>query len=93
MITSSAESLTQTSFLALHKLTEAHARLCFRSEATCMDAVVAIMICENFVHAVFAHPGNAAPICDSFATIDDLEQNLYRFDRWLKDFLRDINRV
>ncbi|XP_029734234.1 minichromosome maintenance domain-containing protein 2 [Aedes albopictus] len=87
------ESLTQTSFSALNKLTEAHARLCFRTEATRMDAVVAIMICERFVHSVFSNPGNAAPLSDSFDTIDDLEQHLYRFDRWLKDFLRNMNRV
>ncbi|XP_062542643.1 minichromosome maintenance domain-containing protein 2 [Armigeres subalbatus] len=88
-----SESLTQTSFSALNKLAEAHARLCFRSETTRMDAVVAIMICERFVHNVFSNPGNGAPLVDSFNTIDDLEQHLCRFDSWLKDFLRNVNRV
>ncbi|XP_053681625.1 minichromosome maintenance domain-containing protein 2 [Sabethes cyaneus] len=83
------ESLTQTSFFALRKLTEAHARLCFRNHATRLDVMVAIMICERFIHSVFSNPGNAAPLMDTFTDIDELEQYLYRFDCWLKEFLRN----
>ncbi|XP_058811277.1 minichromosome maintenance domain-containing protein 2 [Topomyia yanbarensis] len=85
------EFLTQASLSALRKLTEAHARLCFRNVASRLDAVVAIIICERFIHTVFANVGNAAPLAESFEGIDDLEQHLYRFDCWLKVFLRNSN--
>ncbi|XP_055525043.1 minichromosome maintenance domain-containing protein 2 [Wyeomyia smithii] len=83
------ESLTQASFLALRKLTEAHARVCFRNVATRLDAVVAVMICERFIHSVSSNPGNAAPLQSSFTNFDELEQYLVRFECWLKEFLRN----
>ncbi|KAL9695043.1 hypothetical protein quinque_014328 [Culex quinquefasciatus] len=81
------EALSQSSLQALSKLTEAHTRLCFRKEATRLDALVAIMTCERFIHSAFSYPGNVAPLADSLESMDDLEQYLQNFDTWLGDFL------
>ncbi|XP_055587268.1 minichromosome maintenance domain-containing protein 2 [Uranotaenia lowii] len=82
------ESLTQASLLALGKIAEAHARLCFRSETNRLDAVVAILICEKFIQSVFNCPTKPTLQCDTnIETIEDLEQHFHRFNAWLKEFL------
>ncbi|XP_055615341.1 minichromosome maintenance domain-containing protein 2 [Toxorhynchites rutilus septentrionalis] len=82
------ESLTQSSFSTLRKLTEAHARLCFRTEASNLDAVVAIMICESFIHTVFTDSTNRPPLSDNFESIEDLNRHFQRFAQWLAEFLK-----
>jgi DNA replicative helicase MCM subunit Mcm2 (Cdc46/Mcm family) len=82
------DAFNQRTMHALHRISEAHARLSLRREVLKTDVIAAIIICERFMKHIFEDTNNEAPQASSFQSLDDVEMFFQRFKEWLYNFVQ-----
>lgn len=74
----------------LRKMSEAHAKLCLRSNVMRQDILAAIVISENFIKTVFDTDAYSSPSLTKITSIEDIDLYQTKFYEWYSCFTSDI---
>lgn len=82
--------MTQKSVEALRKMSEAHAKLCLRSNVMRQDVLAAIRICEHFIKTLFDTDAYSSPNETKVNSIEDIDAYQCKMFEWLSCFIHDV---
>lgn len=74
----------------LRMMSEAHAKLCLRSNVMRQDVLAAIGICECFIKNLFDTDAYSSPNKTKEDSIDDIDAFQSKMFEWLTCFTEDI---
>lgn len=82
--------LTEKGMEVLRKMSEAHAKLCLRSNVMRQDVLAAVGICERFIKTLFDTDAYSSPNETKVNSIEDIDAFQCKLYEWFSCFTKDI---
>lgn len=74
----------------IRKMSEAHAKLCLRSNVMRQDVLASISICENYIKTLFDTDAYSSPSETKIVSIEEIDLYQSKYFEWYSCFTADI---